>query len=158
MKALLGKLLTTENPTAQTHTVEAFYSVLGALLTERTLGNGGTVNLERQIVQRALIATSEHYRDPDFTTQAMAERIGISLRRLQKTFRAVEETPRNRLQRFRVETARQMLVNRHTQDPALSVTQVAFSCGFGDLSTFYRQYRKSYRRTPGQETGAVQGA
>ncbi|MDG2231369.1 MAG: hypothetical protein P8K82_06860 [Paracoccaceae bacterium] len=60
MKAVLAKLLNSKDTSAQLHTVEAFHSVFGALLTERALGNGRKPNADRQLVSRALSLIAEH--------------------------------------------------------------------------------------------------
>ena len=151
MKAVLAKLMTLTDATTQPHTVEAFYSVFGALLTERKLGNGGQVSPDRKIVQNALSLMAEHYRAQDFTTRSLADLAGISLRRLQRAFRIIEETPHERLQRFRVEAVHQALHAQNEKlDGATTVTSLAFDAGFGDLSTFYRCYHKRYGKAPGQ--------
>lgn len=150
MKAILVKLMTTEDTAMLPHTVEAFYSVFGALLTERSLGNGGRVNPDQAIVQQALTVMAEHYRAATFSSQALADMTGISLRRLQRAFKVTGETPHDRLQRFRVEAAHQRLQVRSRLVGSASISTVAYDAGFADLSTFYRVYRKHYNCAPGE--------
>ncbi|MEJ6390465.1 helix-turn-helix domain-containing protein [Gymnodinialimonas ulvae] len=150
MKAVLTKLMTTDDAAVLPHTVEAFYSVFGALLTERSLGNGGRLNPDRAIVQQALTVIAESYRSPSFNSQSLALLTGVSLRRLQRAFKVTDETPHDRLQRFRVEAAHQHLQLLSMQQDHVSISTVAFEAGFGDLSTFYRVYRRYYGRAPGE--------
>jgi AraC-like DNA-binding protein len=150
MKAVLTKLMTTQDATILPHTVEAFYSVFGALLTERSLGNGARLNPDRAIVRQALTVIAEHYRTPSFTTQSLAFLTGVSLRRLQRAFKVTDETPHDRLQRFRVEAAHQHLKVLSMQQDHVPISTVAFEAGFRDLSTFYRVYRRYYGRAPGE--------
>ncbi len=150
IKAVLVKLMSSGENALQTSTVEAFYSVFGALLTERALGNGGAVNPDRQIVQTALSLIGEHYRSQEFNSQALADLTGVSLRRLQRAFQITDETPHDRLQRFRVEAAHQILQANAAQNPGATVSSVAFGVGFAELSTFYRLYRKRYGCAPGK--------
>lgn len=146
MKAVLAKLLTAPESSAQLHTVEAFYSVFGALLTERALGNGHTPDANRQLVARALTLIGEHYQNPDFKTQGLADNLGVSLRRLQRAFQIIDETPHERLQRYRVLAVNEAILSQ----PSRTITELAYSAGFRDLSTFYRSYRKYFGRPPGQ--------
>lgn len=146
MKAVLAKLLHSQDSTAQLHMVEAFYSVFGALLTERAMGDGHTPNADRQLVSRALSLIAEHYRDPEFKTQALADQLGVSLRRLQRAFKMTDETPHDRLQRYRVTAAQEGMKSQ----PDRTITDLAYSAGFSDLSTFYRAFRKHFGHAPRQ--------
>ncbi|MEM9602872.1 MAG: helix-turn-helix domain-containing protein [Pseudomonadota bacterium] len=148
MKAVLASLLRTDTVGAQAHTVEAFYSVFGALLSERATGNTDQLSVDAALVQSAETVMAAHHRLPGFNTRAVAERLGVSLRRLQRAYRATGETPHMRLQRYRVEATHRMLLSRaaHADD---TVASLAFDAGFSDLSTFYRLYRKRYGRAPG---------
>ena len=150
MKAVLAKLLAAQDTATMPHTVEAFYSVFGAYLTDRALGNGGRLNPDRMLVRHALTLIAEHYRAMDFTSQALADLAGVSLRRLQRAFKVTGETPHDRLQRFRVEAAHQGLQERTTTAASSSIAALAFDVGFADLSTFYRLYRKHYGCAPGE--------
>jgi AraC family transcriptional activator of tynA and feaB len=150
MKALLAKLLTNTRSNGQLHTVEAFYSVFGALLTERALGDGHTPNADRQLVSRAVSMIAEHYQSPDFKTRNLADSVGVSLRRLQRAFQVIGETPHERLQRFRVNAANEAIQSNSVR----TITEVAFNTGFSDLSTFYRAYRKRFGHTPGHADAA----
>jgi AraC family transcriptional activator of tynA and feaB len=146
MKAMLAKLLLDDGTTGQLHTVEAFYSVFGALLTERALSEGRKPNADRQLMSRAISLIAEHYRNPEFKTQQLAEFSGVSLRRLQRAFQIIGETPHERLQRYRITAANEAIQSQASR----TVTEVAYSAGFRDLSTFYRAYRKQFGCSPGK--------
>ena len=98
---------------------------------------------------------AEHYNDPEFSTRALADSVGVSLRRLQRAFQVTGETPHDRLQRYRIETARQAILKSVGAEDAPTITALAFDNGFGDLSTFYRLYRKHFGCAPGQVSLAV---
>jgi AraC-like DNA-binding protein len=149
MRSVLAKLPTVGDPSVQMRTVEAFYSVFGALLTERALGIGHTPSADRQLVALALSMIAEHYQDPEFKTQRLADSLGVSLRRLQRAFKLIEETPHERLQAYRVRSARKQIEERHQGDSKSTISSIAFESGFADLSTFYRLYRKVYGVAPG---------
>ncbi len=152
MRALLAKLFR-DDDVPQTHVVEAFYGVLGAFLTERELGRGTTLNPDRLLVQKALSVIADRYRDTEFTSAALAAMLGVSLRRLQRAFQLIGETPHGRLQRFRIEAVHAALVTNAAQGMPQTIAALAFDAGFRDLSTFYRLYRKAYGRAPGDLPG-----
>ena len=150
MRALLAKLCADGAPD-QSHVVEAFYSVFGALLTERAQQTNHTANPDRLIVQRALTIIADRFSDHAFTTLHLAELVGVSLRRLQRAFQVIDETPHERLQSYRIAAAHLLLRNSQTNGLRTTVTAIAYDSGFADLSTFYRLYRKVYGRAPGQD-------
>jgi len=149
MRALLAKLCS-DDAADQSHVVEAFYSVFGALLTERAQQANNTTNPDRLIVQRALAIIADKFGDPAFSTSHLAELTGVSLRRMQRAFKVIEETPHGRLQSYRIEAARNLLQAAQVKSTRPSITAIAYDCGFADLSTFYRQYRKTFGHAPGQ--------
>jgi AraC-like DNA-binding protein len=150
MRALLAKLCA-DGAGDQSHVVEAFYSVFGALLTERAQQANQIANPDRLIVQRALTIIADRFSDPDFTTQHLAELTGISLRRMQRAFQVIDETPHERLQSYRIAAAHMMLRNAQTKALKTTITAIAYDSGFSDLSTFYRLYRKVHGHAPGQD-------
>lgn len=149
MRALLARLCT-DNNGPQGHVVEAFYSVFGALLEERAQQRKDHSHPDRRVIQRALTLIAEHYSDPAFSTTQLAGYCGVSLRRLQRAFKLIGETPHTRLQLFRLTSARAVLMNHQNARHRPSIASIAYQCGFSDLSTFYRLYRKSYGEPPGQ--------
>lgn len=77
----------------------------------------------------------------------LAERCGLSRRRLQRLFdRHMDEPPQRHYLRLRLERARQLL--RHGD---LSVHEVAIACGFGSAAYFARAYRAHYGHPPTAE-------
>ncbi len=78
------------------------------------------------------------------TIDEAASRIGIPRRRFTQLFRAVTgQTWLNYVQELRVEHACRLLET--TNRP---ITSIAFECGFAELSTFYRAFRKMRGGTP----------
>lgn len=147
-KATLSKLMLTDEPLVQVHVTEALYGVLGALLAERAQGNRSPLNRDRQLVQCAMLLIAEHFAAPDFNSQSLADLLGVSLRGLQRAFTVIDEKPSARIQRFRVEAARQALQSLE-KNKTVSITSISYSCGFSDLSTFYRQYKSHFGCAPG---------
>lgn len=82
----------------------------------------------------------------DWTLDRAADRAGLSRRRFSELFRAhVGATFLAHLTALRLDHAASLLrPGRH------SVTGVAFSCGYRDLSHFYRAFRQRFGRPPGE--------
>lgn len=123
--------------------VEAFYSLLGVYLNTN---NEVSIPLDRKqnIANEALKIISRHFSNPDLTPELVAEKMGISLRQLQKSFKFIDETPHRKIQQTRIKAAA-YLINQQSKP---SISSIAYECGFNDLSTFYRIFRKNFGRSP----------
>ncbi len=82
----------------------------------------------------------------EWTLDGAAARAGLSRRRFSDLFRAQAGTSfLERLTTLRLDHAAALLRQGNH-----SVTGVAFSCGYRDLSHFYRAFRRRYGRPPGE--------
>ena len=84
--------------------------------------------------------------DQEFTLEVLAGRLGVSPRYVQKVCAAQDCTFSGYLRDRRLEMAAHRLQGRLNRP---SVEEVAHSCGYRDLSTFYRAFRRRYGMTPG---------
>lgn len=149
MRSILNSLLSPdEQPTP--HVTEAFYSVFGAYLMNRSLGSVSRPDMHRVLVQRAAETMTQFYKEPEFTVQHVADKLGVSLRHLQRAFHAVDEKLQSRLSRIRLEAAQDLI----RMDAKRSVAEVAFACGYSDLSTFHRHYKSRFGVSPGSQMNA----
>jgi len=90
----------------------------------------------------------------DVSATALAKRLGMSVRSLNRLLAAEGTSYQGVLDGLRHELAARGLSN-----PRVSVWQVAFDLGFSDLSAFYRAFRRWTGTTPaGFRTGAERGA
>jgi len=94
-------------------------------------------------VRRTLAHLENAFFDaPDLTTAAA--RAGLSRRRFTECFRRETGTSyRRHVERLRIDHARHLL--RQTRR---TVASIAFECGFADLSSFYRAFRRVEGRPP----------
>jgi AraC-like DNA-binding protein len=102
---------------------------------------------------RAFIRENAH--DPELTGTVVAARLGWSLRHVQTQLQRAGTTASELIRQERLALARLRL-----QDPGWrhqSITQVAYSSGFADLSTFSNSYRHRFGERPSQ-TRAAAGA
>jgi AraC-like DNA-binding protein len=78
----------------------------------------------------------------------LANELGVSMRALQANFqRYLGLSPRNYLLECRLEMARRRLL---ATEQAQSVTEIAYACGFGDLSHFSTKYRDKFGELPSE--------
>ena len=140
-RALLEQ--TAEHPggTVALHALAAQILVALARLPARA-ARGDTTTRRVQAVVREL---AETFYD-EWTLDRAAARAGLSRRRFSELFRAeVGATFLERSTELRLEHAARLL-----RGGAHSVTGVAFSCGYRDLSHFYRVFRARFGCPPGE--------
>lgn len=111
------------------------------------------MNLSRLTRARALIA--QRYSDPELSIDMAAAEIGVSARHLQMLFAAEGDTFSKVLLAARLDAAYLLLRSVGPEQP--SIAQVAFECGFRDLSTFYRRFGGCYGQPPSRLRAAANG-
>lgn len=82
--------------------------------------------------------------DPKLSGKMVAARVGITERYLQQLMEARGATFSHHLLRLRLDKAAGML----TTSGAMRISEVAFQCGFNDLSYFNRSFRKRFGESP----------
>ncbi|WEX08656.1 helix-turn-helix domain-containing protein [Chelativorans sp. AA-79] len=98
--------------------------------------------------QRVLAYIEAHLDDPRLTAGRAARDLGMSPRWLHALFEEMAAGFCDFVAGRRLEKGRTLL-----EDPAsehLSIAEIAFLCGFNDLSTFYRRFGERYSMTPGE--------
>jgi len=119
------------------------------------LCNGGH-NLRRLLDGAAPIAAPRQVRlvegyieanwEKPFLIEDMAAMTGSSVRSIYRAFRSTRGySPSEFLKRQRLLQARNMLLRT---DSMTTVTQVAFACGFSDVSRFSKEFSKAYGEAP----------
>lgn len=84
-----------------------------------------------------------HCVDPTLTPATLASRLGISLRFLHRVFAGTGRTAEASILEQRLLRAARQLRDR----PAARITEIAFDCGFGDLSRFCHAFRQRFGRS-----------
>ncbi|MFT4120902.1 helix-turn-helix domain-containing protein [Bradyrhizobium sp.] len=94
------------------------------------------------------------YRSPDLKPATIGKRLGMSGRSIQHVLNQHDTTFSAEVMAMRLEAAFGMLRSGMTD----SISDIAFRCGFTDLSTFYRAFRARYGGTPNASRGAKETA
>ena len=86
-----------------------------------------------------------HFDDPDLDVPTLAGRFNVSTRLVYSTFASIGSSPADHIRSVRVTRAAKLLV--HTD---LTVVAISAGCGFGDVSTFVRAFRRAYDCSPSE--------
>jgi AraC family transcriptional activator of tynA and feaB len=86
--------------------------------------------------------------EPGLSPAAVARAFGISLRTLHLRFQATGQSFGEWLLANRLELARKVLSGPHPA--SRTIADIAFGCGFRDLSHFNRTFRARFGLTPGE--------
>ena len=89
---------------------------------------------------------NEHLFEPDLTGGRIAMNLGVTLRYVQRLFAERNTTPGAYIACQRLWSAAKLLSDPH--QCALSVSEVAYSVGFNDLSHFGRQFKAQFGVSP----------
>ncbi|WP_155246266.1 helix-turn-helix domain-containing protein [Agrobacterium sp. JL28] len=118
------------------------------LIATGVLSSTGDLSPRRVLFERLRDRLIERVRDPSFNQTEMAVLAGISTRSLRRLCAENGISPVGLILRTRLQGVRDSLaldVNKRR-----SVTEIALSWGFNDISYFNRAFRTTYGMTPGQ--------
>jgi AraC-like DNA-binding protein len=99
----------------------------------------------RLLLIRRLI--NEIARDPRADLQSLADRLAMPPRTVQHVLAAAGESFSQLLTSARLRRARTLLLDPAFDD--VPVSTIAVSCGFADITNFYRAFRTAFDTTPG---------
>jgi AraC family transcriptional regulator, carnitine catabolism transcriptional activator len=106
----------------------------------------GRRGAEDAVIARAEALMGEHVDEP-LSCRDLARRVGLSLRQLERRF--MQELRCSVLDRYRL--VRMSKAHQLLQQTDLSVTEVAFACGFSSPEYFCRLYRQIFDCSPSQD-------
>ena len=100
-------------------------------------------------LERAFLIIDRHLTDERLTPRWLAERLGISLRTLQREFGRVDQNVTTYIRYRRLCLARDRLRRSGFDGDALRISEIALDCGFSDISYFNRCFREAFDCRPG---------
>lgn len=96
-------------------------------------------------ISEAKALIEDQLNNPELTVEALAKAMGVSSRYLRGLFYGVEKISHYILRRRLEESANQLANALHQN---VSITAIAFQCGFNSTAHFSRAFRKKYLMTP----------
>ena len=134
------------------HVHDLLAMTLGATRDAAEIAAGRGLRAARM---RAITSDIEENLHADVTVAALSERHRLSPRYIRKLFDGEGTSLSRFVLRERLERVHRMLANpRHA---GLTISGIAFEVGFGDLSTFNREFRRRFGMTPSDVRAAGQG-
>ncbi|KVK54181.1 AraC family transcriptional regulator [Agrobacterium deltaense] len=118
------------------------------LIATGVLSSTGDLSPRRVLFERLRDRLIERVRDPSFNQTEMAVLAGISTRSLRRLCAENGISPVGLILRTRLQGVRDSLALDGNK--RRSVTEIALSWGFNDISHFNRAFRTTYGMTPGQ--------
>lgn len=97
-----------------------------------------------------------HLLDPDLSDRAVAAQLGVSDRYVRMLFAGEGTSCKSHIDARRLGAAYAMLTNPVWA--RLKIIDLAYRCGFNDITTFNRQFRARYGMTPSEAREAPPGA
>jgi AraC-like DNA-binding protein len=134
------------SPAAAAMLANNIAELMFAMCCEEPLHISTSTSLRAAMFDRAsrIIASRAH--DPDLHASGVARQLGVSMRLLQRIFQENGATVAQRITTSRIEKSSTMLVDERMS--TWTITQIAFACGFGDLTTFERSFSALNGMTP----------
>lgn len=134
---------------ASRHLVDLVGGWLGAGKSVRERADATATAEARRIAIRAAIA--RHAADPDFDLARLSAHLGMPPRTIQHLLGDCGQSFSQILGEARLRRARIMLM-----DPGydwMAVSELAFACGFLNVTSFYRAFRRLFGMTPSEMRG-----
>jgi AraC-like DNA-binding protein len=98
--------------------------------------------------RQALALIERDFADPSLHPADVAAQLGIAVRTLHAAFEPTGTSFAEALTLRRLQASRAALASPATRDQ--SIAAIAFACGFNDVSTFHRAFRRVYGVTPSE--------
>jgi AraC-like DNA-binding protein len=121
---------------------------LVAVLTARDAAEYGATQARFSDHDRMRAFLHRNFSDPELSPQTLADHMGLSLRTIHKRFEQAETTFGRSLIEARLEAARRALADPRCN--GMTVSQIAYGSGFGDLSHFTKAFRARFGAPPGR--------
>ena len=107
-----------------------------------------TRGLRAARIREILAKIQEGFSSPDFSAQAVADALGLSARYVQELMQETGVGFTSRVLELRLQKARAMLSN--PVHDRLKISDLAYACGFNEVSYFNRCFRRRFGASPTQ--------
>jgi AraC-like DNA-binding protein len=94
------------------------------------------------------------FSDPAFSVHDVALTLGLTPRHVQNLLSETACSFSERVLEFRLQKAREML--RDNRHDTMKISEIAYACGFNEVSYFNRRFRRRFGASPTQFRGNAQ--
>ena len=148
MRAVLEKIFFESGATTP-QLNDAFLSLLGGYFHGLEHQSSLADKLGNSLLSQALGIIDRRAADPNFSAHALAFELNVTPRTLQRHFGTIGETASKRILNVRLDLAKAQISSHHAAHNT-SVSDIAYACGFNDLSYFYKKFRERFDVAPGE--------
>ena len=130
---------------------EALQATINALRNEKTENTpAASTELneqDHQLLQQVVASVMKAVENGNVSIEAIATDVCLSRSQLNRRIKAITGvTTQQYVNRIRLEQARELLM----EHPELQVSEVAYKCGFDDVASFSRAFRRTFGKSPSQ--------
>jgi AraC-like DNA-binding protein len=138
-----------ENPTMDETAASLLTENLCNLLALASATDIAPDRMQRELQIEAMLAfCRQELHDPELTPQRVADRLGISIRTLHLRFKQIGQSFTEWVRDERLKACSIALRDRNQR--GLNISEIAYRCGFNDLSHFNKSFRARFNQTPTQ--------
>lgn len=110
--------------------------------------NNCDISAQTKRHEKTLKILNQHIKDPNFNLYALQKAVKLSRRQLQRDFKAHGASFTTELINRRLSLVEDQLRRAIFKGKIPNISQIAFDCGFGDISNFNRVFKKHYGTSP----------
>ncbi len=130
---------------------EALQATINALRSEKAENTpAASTELneqDHQLLQQVVASVMKAVENGNVSIEAIATDVCLSRSQLNRRIKAITGvTTQQYVNRIRLEQARELLM----EHPELQVSEVAYKCGFDDVASFSRAFRRTFGKSPSQ--------
>ncbi|GLR69010.1 hypothetical protein GCM10010909_36920 [Acidocella aquatica] len=107
------------------------------------------LDTSKKRLQVAELLIDRHLTEPYLGGKWLAGQLGVSPRTLQEDFQGRGTTCTTVIRNRRLRLAREKIEQIHTDRSAQTISEIAYDCGFNDISYFNRSFKEMFACAPG---------
>lgn len=124
----------------------AFGELIRAVLSTHRPDSFRPIDSDLYMREMTRSMIDQHFRDPAFTADVLAQSLFVSRRHLYRYFAGTDESPAGLIAQRRLLNARKLLAGGRQ----MSLAEVAAASGFASTDTLSKRFRAAYGRSPSE--------
>lgn len=115
------------------------------IVLQRLSGNESDAKID-PFLEKLISKIEQHYSDPEFTVEKLADMMGISRSTLiRRSKLLIDKNPSEVIIEYRLQTAMKILKNRNT-----NISDIAYRTGFNDPGYFSKKFKQYFKKAPSE--------